>query len=108
MMKHLELIMDDSGQRLDTWISSRLSEISRSYVHDLIVQGHITTDGKTVKPSVRLAQGQVVSVAVPDPETIHVEPEKIELDIAYEDEWLLVINKPQGMVVHPEIGRAHV
>lgn len=104
-MKQFDLIMDNSGSRLDVWLSSNLPDLSRSYIHDLITSGRVEVDSLTkIKPSLKLAAGTAISVSVPDPEMITVEPQKIQLDIAYEDEWLLVVNKPQGMVVHPAAG----
>jgi len=64
----------------------------------------VTIAGKSVKPSLKTVAGQSVELQIPDPEPSDLKPEKIPLDIVYEDDWLLVINKPQGMVVHPAAG----
>lgn len=104
-MKQFELKMDNSGTRLDAWLSNMLPELSRSYVHELISEGRVEITGTAkIKPSLKLTEGTNIIVSVPEPEMMTVEPQEIALDIAYEDEWLIVVNKPQGMVVHPAAG----
>lgn len=107
MIKHRLIVdQDGTGERIDAWLSASVRSLSRSYVHELIAQERVQVDGKWVKPAFRLLIGQVVDVEVPDPEPMGVRPEKIDLNIAYEDEWLIVVDKPQGMVVHPAPGHA--
>jgi 23S rRNA pseudouridine1911/1915/1917 synthase len=103
-MKHYDFIMDESEQRLDIWLSLKLPDLSRSYIHSLIKLNHVLADDKPVKPSVRLGKGHTITVDIPEPEMIDVKPEQIDLSIIYEDEYLLVVDKPQGMVVHPAAG----
>ncbi|MDD2373800.1 MAG: RluA family pseudouridine synthase [Eubacteriales bacterium] len=104
-MNQYELIMDNSGQRLDAWLSAHMTDLSRSYINELIKLGRVQVDGNIVKkPSLKPENGAKVFVDVPEPELIDVKPQDIALNIAYEDEWLLVIDKPQGMVVHPAAG----
>ena len=104
-MNRYDLIMDDSGKRIDAWISDQMPELSRSYIHELILQKMIIVEGVSkLKPSTRLEKGSSIVVSVPEPEMISIKPQKIDLKIAYEDEWLLVVDKPQGMVVHPAAG----
>jgi 23S rRNA pseudouridine1911/1915/1917 synthase len=104
-MNQYELIMDNSGQRLDSWLSAHMTDLSRSYINELIKLGRVQVDGNIVKkPSLKPENGAKVFVDVPEPELIDVKPQDIALNIAYEDEWLLVIDKPQGMVVHPAAG----
>ena len=95
----------DAGRRLDVFLA-RASGLSRARVQDLIEQGHVLVGGHPQKPRHALRVGECVSVAVPDPEPLALAPEPIPLDILYEDEDLLVLNKPAGLVVHPGAGRA--
>jgi 23S rRNA pseudouridine1911/1915/1917 synthase len=100
----------DQGQvRLDSFLAAKMPQFSRAYLHKLIAEGRVslcTPAGrpKALKPSWKTVVGESVRVEIPDPEPSSMRPENIPLDIVYEDEWLLVINKPQGMVVHPGAG----
>ena len=98
------LSVEHSMKRLDVWLADQLPEHSRSAIRRLFDQELVSVDGAIVKPSFKARQGQVVRILIPDPEPIELIPEAIPLEIAYEDEWLLVVNKPQGMVVHPAAG----
>jgi 23S rRNA pseudouridine1911/1915/1917 synthase len=101
-----ELSADDSGERLDVFVTRRLDGLTRSRVRRLIDDGHIQVDGEVAKASLRLEEGQKVSVALPEPTPSAAQPEPIPLDVIYEDADLLVINKPPGMTVHPAPGHA--
>lgn len=103
-MMHYDLVMDDSNQRLDSWLTVKLPELSRSYIHTLIKLKNITVEGMPSKPSAKIENGRRISVDIPDPEMIDIKPESISLNIVYEDDYLLVVDKPQGMVVHPAAG----
>lgn len=96
--------IDTGGVRLDAYLPAMLENRSRSYVRRLFDEGRITIDGKTVKPSFHAEPGLLVQVDLPDPHPDRASPQLIPLRIAYEDEWLLVVDKPQGMVVHPAPG----
>ena len=101
--------LDDIGERLDKYISEELEDISRSYVKKLIDKGNISVTGsdgteRRVKASYLLSSGDLVLVSLPEPEKLEIVPENIPLEIVYEDEDVIVINKPQGMVVHPAPG----
>ena len=102
-MDELTLIVRDGGARLDKFISDH-SDISRSYAARLAEDDMITVNGKAADKKTKLAAGDIVNVTVPEPEELAAEPEDIPLDIVYEDESLIVVNKPQGMVVHPAPG----
>ena len=95
----------EAGARLDVAVSGLLPDLSRSYVQKLIAKGLVTVDGvpATVKKE-KVAEGQIISVTLPPAKPPEAEPEDIPLDIVYEDEDLLVVNKPRGMVVHPAPG----
>ncbi len=94
----------DAGKRLDKFLSEKIEDITRSYVAKIIEEGGITVNGKVAKASYKLKEGDELNVNIPEPEELMVEAEDISLDIVYEDEDLLVVNKPQGMVVHPAPG----
>jgi 23S rRNA pseudouridine1911/1915/1917 synthase len=95
----------DAGRRLDVFLA-QASGLSRARVQDLIERGAVLVGDHPQKPRHALRIGERVTVAVPDPEPLALTPEPIPLDILYEDEDLLVLNKPAGMVVHPGAGRA--
>ena len=104
--KYTFLIDEESkGTRIDRVLSLLLAESSRSYIQKLIEKGNVTVDGKpcTTK-KYKVSLGQQVDLMMPEPEMLSVEPEDIPLDIVYEDEDVLVVNKPRGMVVHPAAG----
>lgn len=104
-MEHILKVSTDMI-RLDSFVSQNLPNISRSYAASLIQSSNVTVDGLVVKPSHKLHMSSVVVVNVPDPVLTYISPEDIPLDIMYEDSDLLVINKPQGMVVHPAPGHS--
>lgn len=95
---------DEGGERLDRVIVARLSDLSRAQAQRLIKAGAVTVNGRPSKPSYRVQVGDEVVVHVPAKISKPVAPEDIPLDIIYEDEALLVVNKPAGMVVHPALG----
>lgn len=96
-------LVDEGGIRLDKYIADH-SDLSRSRVQELAQDGKITVNDKTAKSSLKLSEGDQIVCDVPENETIDIEPENIPLDIIYEDEDIIVINKPKGMVVHPAPG----
>ncbi len=91
------------GVRLDVFVSAE-SNLSRSAAQGLISSGSVRVNGFAVNKNYRLRDGDTVEVLLPPPEPIEAQPQDIPLDIVYEDEHLLVVNKPQGMVVHPAAG----
>ena len=90
--------------RIDKVLADELAGNSRSYIQKLIRDGNILVNGKSVKANYKLTEGEEIHVCIPDPEILSIVPENISLDILYEDEDLLVVNKPKGMVVHPAAG----
>lgn len=94
----------DSGRRLDTLVTSRISDFSRSRAADLITEGAIRVGGIFKKPGYRVKSGDEISISIPPPKPISCEPEPINIDILYEDEHLIAINKQHGIVVHPAPG----
>lgn len=105
-MEHhgLTVTEDIAGERLDKAVAELESDWSRVRVQEWIADGLIKVNGAVKKESYRLKLGEQVEITVPPIETYDVEPEEISLDIPYEDNDLLVVNKPRGMVVHPAPG----
>ncbi len=95
---------EDAGERLDKYISFLLPDSSRTYLPKVVQDGLVLVNGRPAKPSLRLAEEDRIEITLPDPVLLTVEPENIPLDILYEDEDVLVVNKPKGMVVHPAAG----
>lgn len=95
------------GERLDRFLADRAGlGLSRSRARELIEAGLVLVDGSPAKPSLRLRQGALVEVSIPEPEPLAAVPEPLPLSILYEDEDLVVVNKPRGLVVHPAPGHA--
>lgn len=99
-----EISAENQGERLDKLISLEENSLSRSAVQKLIDEGKVTVNGKTVTKSLKLKTGDVVYLEIPDPVELEAVPQDIPVEIVYEDEDLLVVNKPRGMVVHPAPG----
>lgn len=95
---------DDSKKRLDVFVSEQYDNVSRSYAQSIIKDGNVTVNSKIQKSSYKLCVGDRVVVNLPTPKELEVEPQNIPIDIVYEDDDLIVVNKPQGMVVHPAVG----
>ncbi len=102
-MPEQESIVCDTSLRLDAFVAAE-TELSRTQAQRLIRDGAILLNGKSVKPNAVTQTGDLVEITYPDPVETDVLPENIPLDVVYEDADLLVINKPQGMVVHPSAG----
>lgn len=102
--QRIELILDTAGERLDKALPAALPALSRTQVQRLIKDGMVTVNGRRVKPNLKLAGGEQVTIILPEVQETELLPEDIPLDIRYEDEDMLVINKPAGMVVHPAVG----
>lgn len=92
------------GSRIDKCVSLLVADVTRSRAQQLIESGDITVNDKLAGKSLKVTAGDRVCINVPDPEPIEAVPENIPLDIRYEDEYLLVVNKPKDMVVHPAAG----
>lgn len=103
-MKEIILDCDTNAVRIDSWLSSEIGEYSRSYLQKLCQGGRIAVNGIQVKSNYKLKSGDRIIVSIPEAEVLNVLAEEIPLDIVYEDEHIIVINKPKGMVVHPAAG----
>lgn len=95
-----------NNQRIDKYLSAAMESMdySRSYIQKLIKDNLVTVSDTVVKANYKVSCGDIICVNVPDPKVLDVKPEDIPLDIIYEDEDLLIVNKPKGMVVHPANG----
>ena len=93
-----------SGERVDRFLAAKCPELSRTRIKRLIVDGEVTVDGASTNAGYRLRVGQSVEVRVPDPAPSHLTPQSIPISVLYEDEHLLVVDKPAGMAVHPGVG----
>ena len=103
-MTTLTLTADRAGERADALISRLVPELTRSAAQKLLERGGVTLDGAPVRKNHRPAPGQVLTVALPDPEAVDLAPQKLPLDVVYEDGDVIVVNKPVGLVVHPAPG----
>lgn len=96
---------EDKGKRLDKFLVENMpGKFSRAFLQRLIADGHIHVNGGIARSSHKLLAGESIDVFVPEPVESHIKPEDIKLNILYEDDELLVVNKPSGMVVHPAPG----
>ena len=100
----MTLFADTAGERLDAFLARSELNLSRSAAQKLLDEGCVTLNGKAGKKNDRLTPGDTVEVTLPEPKEIDVEARDIPLDIVYEDEDVVVINKPKGLVVHPAPG----
>ena len=95
---------ENIGERIDKLLSVQLPEMSRSALQKLVTDGCVLVNGNSVNKNYKMKNGDTVTVDIPEPEELKAEPQDIPIDIVYEDDSLLVVNKPQGMVVHPAAG----
>ncbi len=104
MRKECFIIELESGERIDKYLSQELPDLSRSYIQKLIKENQVFVNQHTVKANYRLEEEDEILVVIPDAKEPDILPEEIVLDILYEDEDILIVNKPKGMVVHPSAG----
>ncbi len=98
------LLADKNGERADAALARLCPELSRSAAQNLLEEGLVTRNGKPVKKNEKLNEGDELEFNLPEAEEVDIQPEDIPLDIVYEDDDVLVINKPKGLVVHPAAG----
>jgi len=101
---HLLVNGPQAGRRLDVFVAATVEGVSRSQAKRLIEAGFVLVEGEEAKPAAKLGAGDEVEVTVPPPESASPVAEPIPLDVLFEDEWLIAVNKPPGMVVHPAAG----
>ncbi|OPJ63227.1 RluA family pseudouridine synthase [Clostridium oryzae] len=94
----------DIGLRIDKYLIGKLTKKSRSFIQNIIEDGHCKVNDKVIKNSYKLRKGDNIKIIIPEPEVLQVNAEDIPIDIMYEDSDVIVVNKPQGMVVHPAAG----
>ena len=102
----MTLFADLAGERLDAFLARSVEGLSRSAAQKLIEDGLVTRCGKPGKKNDKLNVGDAVSYEIPEPKAVDIAPKEMPLDIVYEDDDLLVINKPKGLVVHPAAGHS--
>jgi 23S rRNA pseudouridine1911/1915/1917 synthase len=95
---------NERGQRLDRFLQTQMPERSRAFLQKLIEDRQVLVNGQPTKASYKVRAGDVVAVEIPPPRPLETQPEAIALDALYEDDDLIVVNKPAGMVVHPAAG----
>lgn len=95
------------GERIDKFLSEASADLSRSRIQNLVKDGCILVNGKPCKSNTKVKTGDQITLEMPEEIALSVEPEEMDLDIRYEDEDVIVINKPKGMVVHPAPGHTH-
>ena len=95
----------EDGQRLDAFLADSLPNLSRTRIQRLIADGRVTVDDDRVRPSHRLAAGQNVAVALPEPVSTELRPQPARLSVVHEDADLVVVDKPPGLTVHPAAGQ---
>ena len=95
---------DGAGERLDRFLQRKMPDVSRSRLQDLIRDGHATLNARAAKPSALLKNGDAVAIAIPEAAPVGVKAQDIPIDVLFEDEHLIVINKSPGLVVHPAAG----
>ena len=90
--------------RIDQFLKAKISELSRSRIQKLIEEGYVKVGGKLCKPSYKIKAGEKIDIIIPPEKEIELEPEEVPFEIIYEDKDIAVINKPAGLVVHPDTG----
>ncbi|MBR3932420.1 MAG: RluA family pseudouridine synthase [Clostridia bacterium] len=101
-MENIKIISNESGIRIDKFIT--IDGISRAMIQNLIEENKITVNGKNIKSNYKIKENDIIDITLDDPKEADILAEDIPLDIVYEDDCMLVVNKPQGMVVHPAPG----
>ena len=107
MEDEIEYLTEQSGERLDLFLVRQQSGMSRAHIQKLIMNGNVLVDGLCRKANYKLRENEKISLTIPEPVEISIEAENLPLDILFEDEDILVVNKKRGMVVHPAAGVYH-
>ena len=102
--KQIETDSADIGKRLDVFLSETEEELTRSHVQKLLQDGMVLVNGITVAKNYKIRKNDIIELTYPEPEPCEAQPENIPIDIVYEDDDIIVVNKPKGMVVHPAAG----
>ncbi len=102
-METIEFEIYEKKGRLDKYLSEQMEDISRSQIQEMIKEGYVLVNGKAEKASYKLENGDIIGVTMMPPKDMEIKPENIPLDIVYEDADVIVINKPNDMIVHPTL-----
>ena len=102
----MTLFADTPGERLDAFLARSVPELTRSAAQKLLEDGCVSRNGKPGKKNDKLNMGDEIAITIPEPKEVDIAPKEMALDIVYEDEDVLVINKPKGLVVHPAAGHS--
>src|SRR6516164_11706679 len=106
-IERVTIAAEEQGQRLDRVLAARIRALSRSRLKALILDGHVAIKARTIRdPATHVNSGEIVTITLPPAEAPAPQGEQIGLNIVYEDDALIVIDKPRGMVVHPAAGHA--
>ena len=103
-MKTFTVTFIEADLRLDKVLVGFMKDKSRTYVSKLIDDGNVLVNGEVARPALKVRENDVITVEIPEDKPLEVKGENIPLDVVYEDSDILIINKPQGMVVHPSHG----
>ena len=104
MKKTIPIPPENTGRRLDLFLADSDGDLSRSRIQKLMEDGYITVNGAPVSKNYKIRAGDIVTLMYPEPVPCRAEAEDIPLDVVYEDEDMIIVNKPKGMVVHPAAG----
>jgi 23S rRNA pseudouridine1911/1915/1917 synthase len=105
-IEHLRVSEEDAGQRLDRFLAKRLSRLSRTRIQELIAQGRVLAAGAAARASHRVSEGESVQIEIAERAPLAAEPEQIPIEILYQDDDVVVVNKPAGMIVHAGAGQS--
>ncbi len=103
-MENIEIFPAEGGTRIDAWLSTNIPDLTRNAAQRLLTEGMVTVNGKPPKKNYKVSAGDCITVTIPEAAEVPLVPQNIPLDIVYEDEDVVVVNKPRGMVVHPAPG----
>ncbi len=104
MEKHRLEVLENEKERIDKYISNKIETISRSKAQKLIEEGHVLLNGKTCSIKTKVSENSVIEITIPEAREVSIEAEDMNLEVVYEDDDLIVINKQNGIVVHPAPG----
>lgn len=104
MQNEIKIMIEDENGRIDKQLSEKLVDYSRSQIQMWLKKNYVQVNDEIVKANYKVQKGDVILIHIPEPETLALLPENLPLEIVYEDQDVAVINKPQGMVVHPSAG----
>jgi len=106
-MNELLIVIKENGPRIDKALTEYLPDYTRSQIQLWLKEGVVFLNGQPLKANYKVKAGDEIVIKIPEPETLDLVPENLALEIVYEDEDVAVVNKPQGMVVHPSAGHSH-